>query len=285
MRIDNSRYTQYLSSPERYRLIYELNLSPRVTPFALARGGHFHKLNEIRNKSLSPTDAKSLLLKNRVDEKARLSGDALFQAFRRRYDGNPDFALAFDDGLPLAELEFDLPIPGSPHRIIGAMDEVIQYKSELWTGDTKTANAKATENKKKIEFNFSSQPLFYINAARMMGYPVVGMLYRVVTEHNPPNHWIIPVRKSERQLQIALLSIHQVASQIEYMRAEFGVDNPWPHSYQSYPCSYEYNGKPACEYSSICMKKRSEMDAEDLEDFATRIDHLDVMKGRENNNV
>ena len=183
MRIDNSRFSQFVASPERYRLIYEKNYAPRETPFALARGSHFHKLNEARNKALSPTDAKALLLKNHVSEKARLSGEALFSSFRRRYDGNSDFALAFDDDKPLAELEFDLAIPGSKHRIIGAIDEVISYKGELYIGDTKTANAKATEAKKKIEFNQSSQPLFYINAGRMLGYPVQGMLYRVVTEY------------------------------------------------------------------------------------------------------
>lgn len=285
MRLDNSRYTAFLANPEKYRLTYEQNLVPVQTPFALARGGHFHKLNEARNKSLSPVDTKALLIKNHVEEKARQSGEALFSSFKRRYDGHGDFALAFDDDKPLAELEFDLPIPRSGHRIVGAIDEVISYKGDLWVGDTKTANAKATEAKKKLEFNLSSQPLFYINAARMMGYPVVGMLYRVVTEHNPPNHWIIPVRKSERQLSVALLSIHQVAEQIEFMRAKFGIDNPWPHSHQSYPCSWESNGKSACEYSSICMRKRSEMDAEDLEAFKTRDDHLHCMQGREFNNV
>lgn len=273
--------TTFLASPERYRLTYELNLVPRITPFALARGSHFHRLNECRNKSLSPVDTKALLIKNHVEEKARLSGEALFSSFKRRYDGSPDFQLAFDDDKPLAEMEFDLPIPGSAHHIVGAMDEILSYKQELWVGDTKTANAKATEAKKKLEFNLSSQPLFYINAARMMGYPVCGMLYRVVTEHNPPNHWIIPVRKSERQLSVALLSIHQVAEQIEFMRRTFGIDNPWPHSHQSYPCSWESNGKSACEYSSICMRKRSEMDAEDLEGFKQRVDHLEVMKGKE----
>ena len=125
MRIDNSRYTAFLANPEKYRLVYEQNLVPAETPFALARGGHFHKLNEARNKSLSPTDTKALVMKNHVGEKARQSGEALFASFKRRYDGNGDFALAYDDGTPLAELEFDLPIPGSDHRILGAIDEVI----------------------------------------------------------------------------------------------------------------------------------------------------------------
>lgn len=281
MRIDNSRYTTFLANAEKYRLTYEQNLVPVQTPFALARGGHFHKLNEARNKSLSPVDTKALLIKNHVEEKARQSGEALFSSFRRRYDGNTDFQLAFDDEKPLAEMEFDLPIPGSQHSIVGAMDEILSYKQELWVGDTKTANAKATQVKKILEFNQSSQPLFYINAARMMGYPVVGMVYRVVTEHNPPNHWVIPVTKSDRKLQLGLFNIHQVASAIEYMRGAFGIDNPWPHSHQSYPCSWESNGKSACEYSSICMRKRSEMDAEDLEGFKQRVDHLDVMKGKE----
>jgi hypothetical protein len=105
------------------------------------------------------------------------------------------------------------------------------------------------------------------------------MLYRVVTEHNPPQHWVIPVKKSDRQLAVGLLNIHQVCEQIEMMVKTFGIDNVWPHTYQAYPCSYEYMGKPSCEYANICMKKRSELTEEDLEPFKSRIDHLDVLRG------
>lgn len=281
MRIDNSRYTAFLANPEKYRLTYEVNLSPKVTPFALDRGGYFHKLNEARNKALSPVDTRQLLMENNASVKAKQSGDALFAAFRRRWDGNPDFKLASADGRPLAEFEFDLPIPGSIHSLIGAMDEIVEFKEELWVGDTKTANNKASETKKTSEFKLSSQPIFYINAARMMGYPVVGMVYRVVTEHTPPQHYVIPVRKSERALQLGLRHIHQVAETIEFYRKQFGTDNPWPHPSQTYPCNYESYGKPACEYAQVCQMRKDEMSEDDLSEFKTREDHLKIMKGRE----
>jgi hypothetical protein len=252
-----------------------------VTPFALDRGGYFHKLNEARNKALSPQDTKQLLMENNAAPKAKQSGDALFAAFRRRWDGSTDFKLASVDGQPLAEFEFDLPIPGSVHYLIGAVDEIVEYKEELWVGDTKTANNKASEAKKRSEFNLSSQPIFYINAMRMMGYPVVGMVYRVVTEHTPPQHYVVPVKKSERALALGLKHIHQVAETIEFYREKFGVDSPWPHPSQTYPCNYEYNGKVACEYASVCQMRKDEMSPEDLEEFKQREDHLKVMRGRE----
>lgn len=285
MHIDNSRYTAFLANPERYRLVYEQNIVPKERPFALARGGHFHKLNEARNKGLSPDATKELILKNEVPSpKARQSAEALFAAFKRKYDGNPDFKLAYQDGKPLAEMEFDIQIPGSPHFIIGAIDEVLEYQGALWLGDTKTANAKSSELKKRVEFNMSSQPLFYLNAARLLGLEVEGMLFRVVTEHIPPRNWIIPVRKTDRQLQIGLLNIHQVAEMITTMRRTFGIDEVWPHITQTYPCNYETNGKSACEYADICQRRRVELSDADLEPFTERVDHLDVMKGRETSN-
>lgn len=271
MLIDNSRYTAFVSSPEMYRLIYEQNLVPKEAPFYFGRGIAFHEMNEARNKAVVRAQ---MMAQQTISIKSKSTAAAMFAAFRKRWDGDPSVQLLHENNVPLAEVSFNLPIPGSTHHIVGRFDEIVQYKEKPWVGDTKTANAKATEAKKRVEFGFASQPLFYINAARMLGYPVVGMLYRVVTEHVPPKHWVIESKRTDTQLANGLRSIHQVAEMIQMMKRTFGVDKPWPHPY-SYPCSWlTWDGQPTCEYAGICQRPTSDLTEDDLANFTTRIDHL-----------
>lgn len=279
MHIDNSRYSAWWSNPELYRLTYEVNLSPKEVNYYFGRGIHLHALNEARNKQLSSADTLAMTAKNLgISQKSKQVGEALFASFKKQYDGDDRFQLLYDDGKPLAEIEFNVPIPGSPHSIVGRIDELLQYKGEPWIGDLKSANAKTSEDKKKIEFGYSSQPLFYINAMRMIGYPVKGMLYRVVTEHVPPRHWVIESKRTEHQLAEGLRSIHQTCETILMYRKTFGIDRPWPHL-NSYPCSFsDFQGKSACQYAGICQRPTADLTEEDLAEFTTRIDHLDVLR-------
>lgn len=277
MKLDNSRFTAFWQNPEMYRLIYEKQIVPRTQSYYFGRGIHLHELNEARNKSaMSLTNLSTDPQK--ISDRSKTVGEALFQAFRRRWDGDATFQLLHDGGRPLAEIEFEVKIPGSPHSIVGKMDEIVMYKGEPWVGDLKSANAKTTENKKRVEFGYASQPLFYINAARALGYPVKGMVYRVVTEHTPPKHWVIESKRTEYQLESAWRMIHQTAETILMYRKTFGVDKPWPHLW-NYPCNYpSFDGSPTCEYASICNRPSIELTEDDLANFTTRIDHLTTLR-------
>jgi hypothetical protein len=215
-------------------------------------------------------------------DSAKKKGAAYFAAFKRRYDGDPNFKLAYDGARPLVEVEFDIPIPRSPHSIVGRMDEVIEWDGRLWVGDTKTANEKSTEAKKRVEFGFSMQPIFYINAARLLGYAVRGMLYRVVTAHVPAKHWVIPSTRTEYQLALGLRNIHMTCELIEFYRREFGTEEPWPHIATSYPCNYIPAGsdKIVCEYRDICQRPSYELTEDDLDDFVPRLEHLNLLRGK-----
>lgn len=282
MKIDNSRFVAFWSNPELYRLIYERNIVPRQVNYHYGRGILLHELAEARNKEMAQIKAFAGAVKQKISDKSKNMGEALFAAYRRRWDGDTTVQLMLEEGKPLAEVEFDIPIPGSPHSIVGRMDEIVQYKGEPWVGDIKTANAKSSEPKKKIEFGYSSQPVFYINAARMMGYPVKGMIYRVVTEHAPPKHWLIETKRTEYQLQQGLISIHQTCETILHFRRTFGTEKPWPHNW-TYPCNYpQWNGDPTCEYAGICQRPSYDWTEEDLANFTTRIDHLEVLRGTDN---
>jgi len=298
MNIDNSRYEAFVKNPEKYRLTYEAHhkpqqeqeekntlksggtgFVPRNTPAPLADGSAMHMYIEGWNKKWTPAQIKNAEEESGIAKPHLLIGKALAQSFINRYQNDDRFKLTTTaTGEVFAEQEFRVQIPGSPHFLMGKIDELIEFEGKRWIGDYKSANAKATENRKKIEYEFSSQPLFYLNAVRLLELPpVVGMLYRVITKHNPPHHYIIPVKRSVNRLDIALLNIHQVAEQIEMMRRTFGVDVPWPHNYYHYPCNYsDYAGNPTCEYASVCQRPTSELAEVDIEQFKPREDHLEI---------
>src|SRR5882757_5427522 len=276
VRISNSEYTAFLNNQERYRLMYKAPLgdkktgiSPAQRSFWLDRGSAFHLLAEGHNKGWSFDVVAAKIKEQGMDAKAVANAGALFQSFRQRYSSDERFKIQkWDDGNVASEIEFEAKIPGSPHSLIGKMDELIEYDGGMWVGDYKTANAKATENKKRIEFEDSSQSDFYINAMRLLGRPVKGMLYRVVTEHNPPQHYVIPVTRSDSRLDVSLLNIHQVAEMITMMMDTFGIDKPWPHPGSSFPCNWRgINGRSNCEFETLCRRPSSELTQADLDQF------------------
>lgn len=287
MRISNSEFTAFLNNPERYRLMYKAPLgdkktgiSPAQRSFWLDRGSAFHLLMEAHNKGWSKEQTDAKLKEGGFDVKATQNGHALYLSFTQRYRGDERFRLQdWEHGIVASEIEFEAKIPGSPHSLIGKMDELIEYEGTIWVGDYKTANAKATENKKRIEFEDSSQSDFYINAMRLLGRPVKGMLYRVVTEHNPPQHYVIPVIRSDSRLDVALLSIHQVCEMITMMMDTFTASKPWPHPGSSFPCNwYGINGSSNCEYSTLCRRPSEELTEADLEQFVPNKPHLSLME-------
>src|SRR5882762_754214 len=287
MRISNSEYTAFLNNPERYRLMYKAPLGDKKTGISpaqrslwLDRGSVFHLLMEAHNKDWSKEQTEAKLKEGKFDAKATQNGQALFMAFKQRYNGDQRFSIQqWDEHQVASEIEFEAKIPGSPHSLIGKIDELIEYEGAIWVGDYKTANAKATENKKRIEFEDSSQSDFYINAMRLLGRPVKGMLYRVVTEHVPSQHYVIPITRSESRLDVSLLSIHQVCEMIAMMMDTFGIDKPWPHPGSSFPCNWRgINGKSMCEFETLCRRPTSELTQADLEQFIPNKPHLSLME-------
>lgn len=300
MRIDNSKYELFTKNPEKYRLTYEVGRShqiddpnkpalasigegrgivPKKTAAPLADGSAMHFYIEAWNKKWDKDEIKRREQEQGIGQIHLAIGRALAQSFINRYENDDRFNITrTESGDIFSEQEFLVQIPGSPHFIMGKIDELIEFEGKRWIGDYKSANAKATENKKRIEFEFSSQPLFYLNAVRLLGLdPVVGMLYRVITKHTPPQHYIIPVKRNEARLDAALLNIHQVAEMIEMMKRTFGVDVPWPHNYFHYPCNYnDYAGNATCEYSNLCQRPSSELGVADLEQFTPRVSHLEL---------
>lgn len=290
MLINHSSYKAFLSDPERYRLEYELDhpdgnisggISPKKTPGPLADGSAFHFYLEAHNKDWSADEVKQKEIESGIAADNLRTGFALAVAFTRRYETDKRFSIHRDQQGVFSEREFIVPIGnGSPHSIIGKIDELTEYQDAkhpgLWIGDYKSANNKTSENKKKIEFEDSQQSNFYLNAMRLMEIDVKGMVYRVITKHTPPQHYVIPIRRTKLQLDITLLNIHQVAEQIQMMKNTFGVHVPWPHT-RNYPCNYRNPaGEIMCDYQTICSRPHAELMKEDFELFNPRVSHLEV---------
>ena len=285
MNIDNSKYSLFQTNQEKYRLTYGAEhpsgnksggISPIKTSAPLADGSAMHFYIEAWNKKLTPEEIKRREKEEGIPAPNLAMGKALAQSFINRYDGDANFKIHTDVSGVFAEREFSIQIPGSPHFLIGKIDELVEHDGKLWVGDYKSANNKATENKKKIEFNTSSQPNFYLNALKLMGHTdIAGMLYRVVTKHTPPQHYVIPVKRGPTQLDIALYNIHQVAEQIQMMINTFGVNEPWPHNGSTYPCNYaDASGASVCEYSHLCGRSTKDLTEHDFELFKPRESHL-----------
>lgn len=256
-------------------------MTPLKTPGPLADGSAFHMYLEGHNKNWTADEFKIAERESGLSNANLQVGKALAVSFVRQYDNDTRFSIFKDEKGVFAEREFSVAIPGSPHSIIGKIDEFVEFEHEklgkgLWIGDYKSANNKATLNKKRIEFTDSKQSNFYINAAKLMDYDVKGMVYRVITKHTPPQHFVIPITRNEYELKVTLFNIHQVAETIEMYKRTFGTDVPWPHTAQ-YPCNYRNaSGELMCDFASICSRFSSELSEVDLEQFLPKVSHLEI---------
>jgi len=270
MRIDQTRYDAFWRNPEKYRLAYELDIVPRATPYGLERGTAFHLIAEGRAKGASDEEIEQLMKDAGIKEKTRAVSWAMYNEYERKYIGSDIEVIA-------AEMEFIAPILGSPHEMVGRIDQIIRRGEHLWVGELKTANAKAQYDRMVEDWRGKPQADFVILGARALGHDPVGVFVRAITETAPPKVWEIEVRRSEHQLNLMSYQVHVTCETIEMYRRTFGIDAPWPHVPLSYPCSM--SGR--CEYEGVCGLASVQMTEEMLAGYKQREEHLDLMKDKE----
>jgi hypothetical protein len=157
---------------------------------------------------------------------------------------------------------------------VGRIDEILAYHNTTWVGEAKTAYAKENYDKLLDKWANDVQADFVILGARELGYDVNRVLVRVVVERVPPMCFPpIEVKRSEHQLAVMSLNIHQTCEIIEMMRATFGIDMPWPHL-ANWPC----NVLDKCEFSSICGRATEEITPDELALFKKREEWLELMR-------
>ena len=264
MVIDFSRYNTFLRNAEYFRLKYckNLTVSRDKIGYGLQRGTAFHLIAEERYKGTTDAVLDTVLSEAVSDPKAISKATVMHKAFAAKY-------VASDAVSKLAaEVEFRSAIPGTQHEIAGRIDEILNYRGSLWCGETKTANARADYAKLKYDWQRNPQANFEIAGARSLGYQVEGVLVRTITEHSPPRIWEIEATRTDEEQQMFFVNVAQVCDTIEMYKSKYGVDVPWPHNTNSYPCNME--GR--CEFEDICGKLRA-----DVSGFAERKEHLPII--------
>ena len=168
-----------------------------------------------------------------------------------------------------------MPIEGSPHSIVGRLDEIVEWNGGLWVGEAKTANMKETLPKLQERWRTNKQADFVLIGAAHLGYAVEGVLVRAIVEKHPPIILPVVVKRTSAELDRHRLAVHQTAELIEFMRASFGIDQPWPHLTGQWPCAVA--GK--CAYENLCGKVCGQWDTAEMEKFKRREEHLELLKG------
>jgi hypothetical protein len=157
----------------------------------------------------------------------------------------------------------------------GRIDEILERDGVLWCGELKSANGKAQYDRKVEEWKHDIQADFEIIGARSLGHNVAGVFVRTITETTPPKIWEIEARRSEHQLNVTQLKVHQTCETILMYRAAFGIDKPWPHLASQWPCSNETK----CEYEGICQQSLTQLAPDQLSGFKPRVEHLACITG------
>lgn len=268
MILDQTRYEAFWRNPEKYRIEYELNLRPKALDYGLSRGLAFHIIAEESAMGKSKEEIEARLAEEGLSGKAVAVAWQLYAEYARRYPQGE---------VVLVEQEFIAPIPGSPHSMAGRIDQILPRNGELWVGELKTANAKRSYDAITEEWKTKRQADFEIIGARHLGHDVKGVWVRVVVEGTPPKVYEVEARRSEQQLRLTQLSVHQTCEIITLMRDTFGINTPWPHHTLNWPCST--SGK--CEFEGICQQAFENLTPADLEGFKPREEHLECLKACE----
>lgn len=243
MEISYSGYTAFLQNPERYRLHYALGLTPEGddTPTRMnmgrRRGSCFHAMYE-------GVPRTELIEKYGADMVARV------ETMR---------AVVPDLGpLSLVEKEFSVPIGDGKHSIKGRIDHGFTFNGDKRLGDFKTT--KGTRTKKELQEYFgnlesSTQPHFYLYAARTFGYDTDLFTFHVVLDRkdkdSKPKY--IPVDLNPQETGKAAVNrtmsqVYAACETIDFLTNEYGTEKPWPHS-NHWPCCGD---KFFCGYQTLC---------------------------------
>jgi hypothetical protein len=278
MLLDQTRFKSFWQNPERYRLQYEKMLEPRAGIYGIQRGTAFHLIKEGVYLGASQEEIAAILSgawPNYQGQTLQLAPEAIeaawamWRCFERTYPSGCEIEVES------VEYEFKHQVlPDSPHFAVGRIDEILTYHNTTWVGEAKTAYGKANYDRLLDDWAHDAQADFVILGARELGYDVNRVLVRVVVERIPPMCFPpIEVKRSEHQLSVMSLNIHQTCEIIEMMRHTFGIDVPWPHL-SNWPC----NVLDKCEFNSLCGRATSEIEPDELAPFKEREEWLELMR-------
>lgn len=240
MKISYSKYSAFLTNPERYRLYYVLGITPEddeaPTRMNLGRrrGKCFHELREgVARTTLIETYGLDLV--KRCEEMAAVV---------------PDLG-----EVSHVEESFEVPILDGRHSITGRIDHGFKQDGVFAIGDFKTT--KGTRTKKELgeylgQMETSPQSHFYLKAARSLGFGTELFRYHVILDkkekHRSPTYLPIDLRIGEAEVERTMFEVYAACASIEFLTNEYGIERPWPHS-NNWPCCGD---KFFCKYETLC---------------------------------
>jgi len=259
-------------------MAYVLNLSPVKLPYGLSRGTALHSIFEGVGKGRTleqildflrakgPLVEGGKVLDEPIEETTIRTALGLYNAY---VSEQPPYKLVE------TEFEFECPIEGSPHSMVGKVDQIVEYEGELWVTDFKSGHPKTSYTTKVKEWGEMSSPNFYIAGARHAGFDVKGMRVHYIVEGTPPKIFPgIEVVRSERELELHKIAVHQTCETLLSFLDTYGPHTPWPHR-PHWTCG----GREKCEYGRVCGVCDPRSELVDIErEFKTRVEHLELME-------
>jgi hypothetical protein len=275
MRLDASRYSLFCTNPEEFRLRYIWNHSTSrsggdfsLRSFGRRRGSAFHEMSE-------GADDKQAL--------AKAYGTDAVKTADLMNEANEAYNKQTAVNILWREKEFVIPIPDSPHEMMGRVDCMAERPHvQPFILDFKT-----TKYRTKDDFahhceklRMSPQVDFYL-----LAHPeVTEFIYRVLlkmpaTTKRPA--WVriaeISATRQPFELKAMQRSVHMACETIEFWKREFGIEKPWPRAI-TLPVSWDMYG-----YASIYQ--RDQYEGCEWEGFEKRQEHLDCMREPDDRNL
>jgi PD-(D/E)XK nuclease superfamily len=247
LRISYSKYTSFLTNPERFRLYYILGLTtegdetPTRMNLGRRRGSCFHALYEAKGESRYEEGRRAVVKEH---------GEDLVVRCESMMEVVPDLGPMF-----LVEESFEIPILDGKHSIMGRIDHGFTVDGHERIGDFKTT--KGNRTKKEISEYFgtletSAQSHFYLKAAAALGHPTDLFTYHVVFDRkdkdSKPKYVPLDLHIGPAEVNRTMAEVYAACETIEFLTNEYGTDKPWPHS-NNWPCCGD---KFFCGYQGLC---------------------------------
>lgn len=268
MRIDSSRYTMFWQNPERYRLREIWKLAPiepaagtfaSILTYGRRRGTCLHELLDADYRQVKAAQAVQDLRAAGFENKEICAATLMYGAVKDRYK---------DEEILAHEQLFEFAIPDTPHSMVGRIDSVIRRDDEVLVADWKSTKKRTKkEHLQKAEsYCRSFQVPFYLVGAKTLGFEPSRFLYRMVVDSDPVEITEHFTERTNTQLKEFCRQVAMTCDLIEWLKATFGVERPWPQIPEVF----------GNDYAAIAGHK---MYPDYVPDgFQPKIEHLELMK-------
>lgn len=276
MKIDASRYRQFMLNPDEYRIRELHNLVPDVSDvhtgfagmmtFGRRRGSAFHDMLD------GQLDLHLLATKY---------GESAVLVASHMYTANQAYSERMQDEVIWREKEFCKVLPGvelgltvhGKHSIVGRMDTRMKRGSDEFLLDYKTTKARTKADMAHYRDVLMQSPQvgFYMLASGLRKF-----VFRILWRDSKKVVQIseLEVYRAEWELKAFARGVAIIADTIELWQERYGIEQPWPRciSLPTDPDTYSYRPlyqRAIYEGSHACIdgfKARREHLALDVED-------------------